>query len=47
MADPVFDILHQYSEWLDADQKLILDPILGDDRSHDDLVKQFMAERNV
>lgn len=36
-------LLHQYSEWLDADQHLIKD---GDERTHDDLVKQFLEQRD-
>lgn len=36
-------LLMQYSEWLDANQGLIKP---GDDRTHDDLVKQFIAQRS-
>lgn len=38
------DVLHHYSEWLDSEQKLIRsEEETGDKRSHDDLVREFLA----
>lgn len=44
---PVFDLLFEYSEWLDSDQHLVVgagEIEEGDQRTHDDLVKQFMND---
>lgn len=40
-------LLHQYSEWLDLREKINpATPDTEDGRSHDDLVKLFIASRN-
>ena len=39
-------LLHQYSEWLDGQGLVKRAWCGGDDRTHDELVKQFLAERN-
>lgn len=37
-------LLHQYSEWLDSNRVVFADR--SDRRTHDDLVKQFIADRS-
>ncbi|WP_160110969.1 hypothetical protein [Mycolicibacterium houstonense] len=38
------DLLLRFSEWLDADEKLMKKPKKKDRRTHEDLAKQFLAE---
>lgn len=42
----LFDQLFAYSEWLDGEQHLIVgDNVSDDKRSHEQLVKDFLAEQ--
>ncbi|WP_195167806.1 hypothetical protein [Mycobacteroides abscessus] len=42
----VFDKLFAYSEWLDGDQHLVVgDSVSDDKRSHEQLVRDFLAEQ--
>lgn len=42
----LYDKLFEYSEWLDGDQHLIVgDNVSDDKRSHDQLVRDFLAEQ--
>lgn len=43
LRQQVFDLLHRYSEWLDSDQQLIREETEDDKRSHEDLVREFLA----
>ena len=46
LRQQVFDLLHGYSEWLDADQSLMRPPWDSEDkRTHDDLVREFIASQ--
>lgn len=43
----LYDKLFKYSEWLDGDQHLIVgDNVSEDKRSHDQLVRDFLAEQS-
>lgn len=42
----VASILLSYSEWLDAELRLLCKPT-KDDRTHEDLVNEFLASRNA
>lgn len=45
MTDDRFDLLHAYSEWLDGQSLMRDEHSSADDRSHDQLVSDFLAER--
>ena len=44
LRQQAFDLLHGYSEWLDADKKLIRCDF-GDTRTHDDLVREYLSSK--
>lgn len=44
----VWDYVFQYSEWLDADQQLVIgDDVSGDKRTHEDLVEEYFNYRSA
>lgn len=38
-------LIHQYSEWLDTEGLILVEP--KDNRSHDDLVHEFLTTRRA
>lgn len=45
-ADPRFRDLFQFSEWLDAEGLMCL-PAASDDRTHEEIVAQYLAETDT
>lgn len=45
LEETVRAVCFQYSEWLDGYDGLMVPPRDGDERTHEDLVAQFLQER--